>query len=163
MEPWIPHSLIWWRRGTTVAYWLENKSDHISPLEPWFRILGVIRPIPICLRRLEFIASANLRFQAPSQNFQKRLLSSSPLSVCLSIRMHATTRLPLDGFLWNLIRVFFETLSRKSHKKVYFTYTTIYTFEHVSFSSSQNKIYFRQKCRENQNTHFIWRVVDRPS
>jgi hypothetical protein len=70
MESWIPHSLVWRRRGTSVAHWLENKSDHVSPLQPRFRRLGVIRPIPICLPSLDFIrTSANLSFQTPSQNF----------------------------------------------------------------------------------------------
>jgi hypothetical protein len=36
---------------------------------------------------------------ALSQNCEKRLSASS----CLSVFTHGTTRLPLDGFLWNLI------------------------------------------------------------
>ena len=40
-----------------------------------------------------------------SQNCEKRLLASS----CLSVRPHGTTRLPLDGFSFNLI---FEDFSK---------------------------------------------------
>ena len=35
------------------------------------------------------------------------------LSVCLSVRPHGTTRLPVDEFSCNLIGVFFENLSRQ--------------------------------------------------
>ena len=38
-----------------------------------------------------------------SQSREKRRLASSCLSVCLSIRPHGTTRLPLDGVSWNCI------------------------------------------------------------
>jgi hypothetical protein len=49
-----------------------------------------------------------------SQNCEKRLWASSFLSVCLSIRHHGTTPLPLDGFSWKFIfKYFFENLSIK--------------------------------------------------
>ena len=35
------------------------------------------------------------------------------ISACPSVRPHGTTRLPRDGFSLNLMRVFFEILSRK--------------------------------------------------
>jgi len=38
-------------------------------------------------------------FQARSPNCEERLLASS----CLSVRLHGTTRLPLNGFLCNMI------------------------------------------------------------
>ena len=38
-----------------------------------------------------------------SQDCKKRLLAPSCLSVCLSIRLHGTTRLPLISFSWNLV------------------------------------------------------------
>ena len=51
-----------------------------------------------------------LQFQAVSRNCEKRLLASS----CMSVRPHRITRLPLDGFWWNLYLSFFlENLSRK--------------------------------------------------
>jgi hypothetical protein len=48
-------------------------------------------------------------FQAPSQNCEKRLLASC-LSVRPSVRSHGTTRLPLDGFSWNLIFDYFSRI-----------------------------------------------------
>ena len=47
-------------------------------------------------------------FYALSKNCEMR-----PLNSCPSICPHGTTRLPLDAFLWNLIWVFLESLSRK--------------------------------------------------
>jgi len=38
---------------------------------------------------------------------------ASLASPCPSVRPHGTTRLPLEGVSWNLIRVFFENLFRK--------------------------------------------------
>ena len=56
--------------------------------------------------------NVSIYFQARSQNFEKRLLALSCLSVCLSLRPYGTTRLPLDGFSWNL-----KCLFRKSVEK----------------------------------------------
>ena len=36
------------------------------------------------------------------------------MSVCLSVRPHGTTRLPLDGFLWNLIFEDFSKICREN-------------------------------------------------
>ena len=66
-------------------------------------------------------------------------------SVYLSVRPHGKTRLPLDGFLWNLIlNIFRKHLSRKfkvslkyDKKKGNFTWRPIYSFDHISLSSSQ--------------------------
>jgi hypothetical protein len=43
-------------------------------------------------------------FKTLSQNCEKRLLASS----CLSVRPHGKTRLPLDGFSWNLVFEYFS-------------------------------------------------------
>ena len=58
-------------------------------------------------------------FSARSQNYEKRLIASSCLSVCLSVRLcfhphEKKTRLPRDGFSWNLI---FECCFRKYAEK----------------------------------------------
>jgi len=37
------------------------------------------------------------------QNWEKRLIASSCLSFCPFVRPRGTTRLPLEGFLWNFI------------------------------------------------------------
>ena len=48
-------------------------------------------------------------FQTLSQNGEKRLLTSSrPSSVCPSVWPRGTTRLPLDGFLWNFVFKYFS-------------------------------------------------------
>ena len=47
---------------------------------------------------------------ARSQNFEKRLLASSCLSVC----PHVTTRLPLDGFSLNLIFKYVSKIYREN-------------------------------------------------
>ena len=82
--------------------------------------------------------------QARSQNCEKRLLASSCLSVC----PHATTRLPLDGFSRNLIFEYFFfrkhvekiQVSLKSDKNNgYFTWRTLYIFDHISLNSSKNE------------------------
>jgi len=44
--------------------------------------------------------------QALRQGCQKQLLVSSYLSVCPSLRPKVKRRLPLDGFLLNLLRLF---------------------------------------------------------
>jgi hypothetical protein len=41
---------------------------------------------------------ASISFQAHSQNYERRLIASSCLPFCPSVRPHGTTRLPLDGF-----------------------------------------------------------------
>ena len=54
-----------------------------------------------------------------SKNFEKLLLASSclivrPVSLCLSVRPHCTTRLPLHGFSRNFyFKQFFVTLSKR--------------------------------------------------
>jgi len=53
-------------------------------------------------------------FRAHSQNYEKRLLALSCLTVFLCVHLHETTRLLLDGFSCNLIfQFFFEHLSSR--------------------------------------------------
>jgi hypothetical protein len=49
-------------------------------------------------------------FKMSSQNFEKRLLASSCLSVCL----HGTTQLSQEGLSWNLIFVDFSKILREN-------------------------------------------------
>ena len=51
-------------------------------------------------------------FWACLQNCAKRPLASS-YPVCMSVCLHGTTWLSLNGFLWNFIFVFFKNSSRK--------------------------------------------------
>ena len=49
------------------------------------------------------------------QNCEKQLLASSCLkSVCTSVSPNGTTRLPLDGFSWNLIFEYFSKICREN-------------------------------------------------
>jgi len=53
-------------------------------------------------------------FRRRSPKYEKRIFASSCLSVRPSLRSHGTTRLPVDGFPWNLASEdFFEKLPRK--------------------------------------------------
>jgi len=40
----------------------------------------------------------------------------------------------------------------------YFTWISIYIFDNISLSSSQNAKCFKQTCREIQNTHFVFNI-----
>jgi len=53
-----------------------------------------------------------LQFLGAFAKFRKRLTASSSLSLCLSVRPHSTIWLPMKGFSWNFVWVFFENLSR---------------------------------------------------
>ena len=91
-----------------------------------------------------------------------RLLASP----CPSVRPHGTTRLPLDGFWWNLA---FETFSKirreysnssfiKIRQKWRLLYRkTFNTFMKISRWFILRMRYVSNKsCRENQNTHFMF-------
>jgi hypothetical protein len=79
-------------------------------------------------------------FWVRSQNFKKRLLASSLLSVRPSVCPHGTTRLHLDGVSWNLSvslkSVEKNQVSLKSGKNNgHFTWRAIYIFDHTSINS----------------------------
>jgi hypothetical protein len=69
-------------------------------------------------------------FKVRSQNCEKRLLGSP----CQSLRTHATTRFPLDGFWWNFIlEFFFESPENSRFIKIQQKYRETYmkTFSHL--------------------------------
>jgi hypothetical protein len=84
---------------------------------------------------------------------------SCVVSVCPSMPPHATTRLLLGRFL--MLRIFGNSVERlhgwfKSNKNDgYFKWRHAYIYDNISLSSSHNEKYFRQTCRENQNTQFV--------
>jgi hypothetical protein len=63
--------------------------------------------------------------------------------------------------IWYL-RVFWKSVEKlqvslKSDKNSeFFTWRPMYIFDHISLSSSYNEKIFTKRCRENQNTHFIF-------
>ena len=84
----------------------------------------------------------------------------------LSVRPHGTTRLPQDGFSWNLI---FEDFSKfrwenSSFIKIWqenghFTERPIYIFDHMPLNSSHNEKYFGQKLfRKSEQTFYVQKL-----
>jgi hypothetical protein len=97
---------------------------------------------------------------APSQNFEKWLLASSCLSVCLSVRMNQMGSHSTDFHrIWHL-RIFRKPVEKiqvslKSDKyKGYFTWRPMCVYYNLSSNSSENEKCFIQSCRENQNTPY---------
>jgi len=105
-------------------------------------------------------------YKVHSQNSEKRLLAYSRLFVCLSVLpFFCIEQLgpPLDGFheIWqpNIFRKFVEQIqaplkSDKNNSCV--MWRPIYILDRISLSSSSTEKCFRQDCRENQNTHFMF-------
>jgi hypothetical protein len=100
-------SCIWW----PVIYKQNNDTEvnQVSPFCPRGTrsvcsfILSVLRMFffPLVSRQTSNWNYETSLFWARSQNCEKRLLTWS----CLFLSPHGTTRLPLDGFSWNLIYV----------------------------------------------------------
>ena len=97
-----------------------NKGCRNVPLCTLYVLCYLVMSLPLLLwQEAAHVRCCGSRFStnfigsyAPSQNYEKRLLFRH---VCHSVRPNGTTRLPPDGFSWNLILpVFFENLSRKS-------------------------------------------------
>ena len=99
-------------------------------------------------------------FWALSQNFEKQLLALSCLSVCLSVCLHRTSPLPIDGFSWSVIIVFFFF---KSVKKIQVSLKSEKWLICVKTNTSASRwILVRirnilnKNCTENQDTHFMF-------
>jgi len=76
-------------------------------------------------------------FYARSQKCEKRLLASSCLPVRLSDRPHGMPRLPLDGFVWNLIFECFLKICRENSSfiKIWQESRVLYAKTNVHFWS----------------------------
>jgi len=61
-------------------------------------------------------ANRPLAFLGAFAKLRKRLLASSCLFVCPSVRPHGSARLPLDGFSWNLIFEYFSKICRENSR-----------------------------------------------
>jgi len=94
---------------------------------------------------------------------KKRILYSSCPFVCPV----GATRLPIDGFLWNLVFEYFfgkiwgggeiKFYIRPVKNKGYFTCWPVYIYGNISLNYSYNDKCFEKKiCRENQITHFMF-------
>ena len=109
---WVVYSRI--SRDVKFAYSLQHRSGLNAT------ILSRLHPVLICFILITKITQSHIvtkSFQALSQNCEKWLLAPSQLSVrltvCLSVRPHRTTRLPLDGFSWSLIFEYCSKMPRK--------------------------------------------------
>ena len=95
-------------------------------------------------------------FHVLSQHFEKRILASSCPSVCTEQHsFHCTDFHKL--LFWRIFRKSVEKIqvSLISDKNNgYFAWRQICIYDHISLSPSQNKKWFTQSCRENQNIHF---------
>jgi len=96
---------------------------------------------------------------ARSQNCEKRVLASS----CLSVRPHATTRLPLEEFSLSVIsgnfsKICWENSSLvKSDKNKVTLHEDQYTFSIISCSDLlRMKNIWDKSSRETRKTHFIF-------
>jgi len=103
-------------------------------------------------------------FRRFSQNCEKRLLTSSCLSVRPSVCPQGTTRLSLDRFLWNLIFKYFSINVKKIHvflksdkNKAHFIWRPIYIFLIVSRSILLRTKNVSDKFVAKIKTHFMFR------
>jgi hypothetical protein len=85
---------------------------------------------------------------------RKRLLAAS----CLSIRMEQLGSHWTDFHeIWCLrISRKFKFLLISDQNKRYFTWRSIYIFDHISLSSSRNEKCLWQKLSETRNTHYMF-------
>ena len=85
------------------------------------------------------------------------------MSVCLSVRPHGITRLPLDGFSWNLsmfrksvniqVSLILDKVNGTVHEDLYtFMIITSWILLRVRNVSDE-------RCRETQNAHFMFNNV----
>ena len=101
-------------------------------------------------------------FRRFSQNCEKRLSASSRLTFCPP---HGTTPIPLDGFSWNLIFEDFTKICRENSSfiKIALDWRVFYTKTNIQFYVISRSFLLRmrhvsdKRCRENQNTHFVFR------
>ena len=109
-------------------------------------------------------------FQARSQDCEKRLLASSCLSVCMYVRpsVGPSAHMVQLGSHWtDFYEIWYLRIFRKSVEKIhvslksnndngFFAWRPVYIYYCISLSSSYNEKCFRQICRENRNTHFMF-------
>jgi hypothetical protein len=123
--------------------------------------VGFVRYLRLSCMANRKLASATLFLGAFAKS--RKATITFVLSVRPSVRPHGRTRLPLDGFSWNLIfQDFSKNLSRKFQVSLkygknnrYFTWRPKYMYD-MSLNSSSNLKCFTQKCTTNQNTHFMF-------
>ena len=111
---------------------------------------------------VRFCVTVPLQWEVGSQSWESDYYLRH---VCLSVCLHGT-RLPLDGFSWNLISEYFfrkaaenSLVALKSHKNYgYCVWRTI----HILIKPCSVLLTMRnisdKSCRENQNTQFMFNI-----
>ena len=79
-------------------------------------------------------------------------LRKMTISFVMSVCPHGTTRLPLDGFSWNLIFEYFQKIFKKS--EFYWNLTRITGTLHEDYYKMRNVP--NKNCRVNQKSYFIF-------
>ena len=100
-------------------------------------------------------------FLTHSPNCEKRLLAS--WCVCASVRTHWRTRLPPDGFSWNLIFGYFSTIYEKNQVALQSVKNIGYFYmkTNIHFLIISRSVLLRMRsvsarsCRGNPNTPFM--------
>jgi hypothetical protein len=95
------------------------------------------------------------------------VVASARPSVCLSVRPRRTTRLPLDGFWWNMIFERFSEICRKKFKFYWYSKRITGTLQEDVFTFITISLWFllrmrsisNESCTENRNTHFVFSNV----
>ena len=84
-------------------------------------------------------------------------LRKASISVCPSVWWLGTPRLPLDGFLWNLMLRMFRNSVEKSFVKTWqahYMKTNIQFWSHLAHLCLEWVIYFRQKMKRKSKRTF---------
>jgi len=113
-----------------------------------------------------FFQALFLKLRKAAISFVMSVRLSVYLPVCLfvylSLRMEQLGSQSTDFFIKFIVWLFFANLSRKfkfqlkpNKNNGHFTWRPMYVYG-ISLNSSQNEKYFRQICKENQNTHFVF-------
>ena len=88
---------------------------------------------------------------------------------CYSLRhvcLHGTTRLPLHGFSWNRIFMYFfrkavqkiQDLLKSDKHNGYFTWRPLDIFYHIFHTSFRMRNVSHKSSRRNNNTHFAFNI-----
>ena len=89
-----------------------------------------------------------------------RKITKSNYQFFVSVRLHDSHRTDFHE-TWNLsilrtsvenIQVSLNSINNNRH----FTWRPEYICDNISLNYSENEKYFRESCRENQNTHFVF-------
>ena len=94
-------------------------------------------------------------------------MRKAAISFVTSVRPHGTTRLPLDGFSWNLIFEDFSKLCRENscfikigqERRVLYMKTYIHFSSYISQFFLEWEMFQTKNCRENPNTYFVFSKV----